>query len=78
VEDSDLALTAAGPDGSELALSSEDQLLGGVAAGSLAAAVTGRGFEKVRAAWRVCSSGGKSATLLLLCWSSCSCILSLH
>lgn len=57
VEDSELALTAAGPDGSELALSSEDQLLGGVAAGSLAAAVTGRGFEKVWADGWECRVG---------------------
>ncbi|PRW55974.1 Ca-transporting ATPase [Chlorella sorokiniana] len=48
VEDSDLALSAAGPDGSDLALSSEEQVVGGVAAGSLAAAVTGRGFEKLQ------------------------------
>lgn len=47
VEDSDLALTAAGLDSSGVEQSSEDQLLAGVAAGTLAAAVTGRGFEKV-------------------------------
>ncbi|KAL4457986.1 hypothetical protein ABPG75_012851 [Micractinium tetrahymenae] len=49
VEDTDLALTAAAPDGGELpALGGADELLGGVAAGSLAAAVTGRGFEKLQ------------------------------
>lgn len=48
VEDTDLSLAAAAPDGGELpALGGADELLGGVAAGSLAAAVTGRGFEKV-------------------------------
>ena len=46
VQDSELSLVAAAPDGSELP-GNADQLLGGVAAGSLAAAVTGRGFEKV-------------------------------
>ena len=64
VEDSDLALAAAGPDGSELPLSSTDQLLGGVAAGSLAAAVTGRGFEKVGVAG--CVGGGAAGCLHLL------------
>jgi magnesium-transporting ATPase (P-type) len=48
VEESELALAAAGADGAQLPGGS-DELLGGVAAGSLAAAVTGRGFEKVRA-----------------------------
>lgn len=70
MEDSDLVLSAAGPDGSELALSSEDQLLGGVAAGSLAAAVTGRGFEKV---WAVngacgCSCGDSLLQHALVSW----------
>jgi hypothetical protein len=46
VEDSDLAVSASAPDGSELP-GSAGELLGGVGAGSLAAAVTGRGFEKV-------------------------------
>lgn len=47
VEDTQLALSSVGPDGAELPPAAADQLLGGVAAGSLAAAVTGRGFEKV-------------------------------
>lgn len=50
VQDSELSLVAAAPDGSELP-GSADQLLGGVTAGSLAAAVTGRGFEKVGRRW---------------------------
>lgn len=45
VEDTDLAVTAAAPDGAELP-GTTGELLSGVAAGSLAAAVTGRGFEK--------------------------------
>ncbi|PSC67462.1 hypothetical protein C2E20_8853 [Micractinium conductrix] len=47
VEDTDLSLSAAGPDGAELGGSSE-ALLGGVGAGRLAAAITGRGFEKLQ------------------------------
>lgn len=80
VEDSDLALTAAAADGSELPGSSPDELMGGVAAGSLAAAVTGRGFEKVRS-WAEGTGGvGQLLCEVGLCWrpttttsACCSC-----
>ena len=48
VQDSELALRGTAPDGAPLPGGTEE-LLAGVAAGSLAAAVTGRGFEKVGA-----------------------------
>ncbi|KAI3436891.1 hypothetical protein D9Q98_006299 [Chlorella vulgaris] len=57
VEDTQLAVTAAAADGSPMAASTAE-LLGGVEAGSLAAAVTGRGFEKLH------SEGGVRPFLL--------------
>ncbi|EFN58731.1 hypothetical protein CHLNCDRAFT_140416 [Chlorella variabilis] len=47
VQDSELALRGTAPDGAPLPGGTEE-LLAGVAAGSLAAAVTGRGFEKLQ------------------------------